>query len=63
MLPFIWEYRGRALLALGCLVLAKLANVGVHLVGTLKNPLHGIFQDGARKTRFPGAFIFKRLGA
>jgi ATP-binding cassette subfamily B protein len=32
MLPFIWRYRGRALLALGCLVLAKLANVGVPLV-------------------------------
>ena len=29
MLPFLWEYRGRALLALGCLVLAKVANVGV----------------------------------
>ena len=32
MLPLLWEYRGRALLALGCLVLAKLANVGVPLV-------------------------------
>ncbi len=32
MLPFLWEYRGRALLALGCLVLAKLANVGIPLL-------------------------------
>jgi ABC-type transport system involved in Fe-S cluster assembly fused permease/ATPase subunit len=32
MLPFLWEFRGRALLALGCLVLAKMANVGVPLV-------------------------------
>jgi len=32
MLPFIWEYRGRALFALGCLVSAKLANVGIPLV-------------------------------
>ncbi|MGB5733638.1 MAG: metal ABC transporter permease, partial [Thiohalocapsa sp.] len=32
MLPFLWEFRGRALFALGCLVLAKLANVGVPLV-------------------------------
>ncbi|MEW8030251.1 MAG: ABC transporter ATP-binding protein/permease [Candidatus Thiodiazotropha sp.] len=32
MLPFLWEYRGRALLALACLVLAKLANVGIPLV-------------------------------
>ncbi len=32
MLPYLWEFRGRALLALTCLVLAKLANVGVPLV-------------------------------
>lgn len=29
MLPFLWEYRGRALFALACLILAKVANVGV----------------------------------
>jgi ATP-binding cassette subfamily B protein len=32
MLPFLWEYRGRALFALGCLVLAKTANVGIPLL-------------------------------
>ena len=32
MLPFIWEYRGRALFALACLVLAKIANVGIPLL-------------------------------
>ncbi|PUB87006.1 MAG: metal ABC transporter permease, partial [gamma proteobacterium symbiont of Ctena orbiculata] len=32
MLPFLWEYRGRALLALACLVLAKVANVGIPLL-------------------------------
>jgi ATP-binding cassette subfamily B protein len=32
MLPYLWEFRGRALLAIACLVLAKLANVGVPLV-------------------------------
>jgi ATP-binding cassette subfamily B protein len=32
MLPFLWEYRGRALLALASLVLAKLANVGIPLL-------------------------------
>ena len=32
ILPFLWEFRGRAALALGCLVLAKIANVGVPLV-------------------------------
>ncbi|NNJ71724.1 MAG: ABC transporter ATP-binding protein/permease, partial [Enterobacterales bacterium] len=29
ILPFLWEFRGRALVALLCLVLAKVANVGV----------------------------------
>ncbi len=32
MLPFLWEFRGRALFALGCLVLSKVANVGVPVV-------------------------------
>jgi ATP-binding cassette subfamily B protein len=32
ILPYLAEFRGRALLALGCLVMAKLANVGVPIV-------------------------------
>ena len=32
MLPFLWEFRGRALFALSCLVAAKVANVGIPLV-------------------------------
>jgi ABC-type transport system involved in Fe-S cluster assembly fused permease/ATPase subunit len=32
MLPFLWEFRGRALFALGCLVLSKVANVGIPVV-------------------------------
>jgi ABC-type transport system involved in Fe-S cluster assembly fused permease/ATPase subunit len=43
MLPFLWEFRGRALLALASLLLAKLATVGVPVV------LKGIvdaFHDG-----------------
>lgn len=32
LMPYLWEYRGRVLLALLCLVLAKVANVGVPLV-------------------------------
>jgi ATP-binding cassette subfamily B protein len=32
LLPYLWEYRGRVILALACLVAAKLANVGVPLV-------------------------------
>jgi len=32
LMPYLWEYRGRVLLALGSLILAKVANVGVPLV-------------------------------
>ena len=32
VLPYLWEYRARVLLALTCLVTAKFANVGVPLV-------------------------------
>ena len=32
LLPYLWEYRGRVLLALSCLILAKVANVGVPLI-------------------------------
>lgn len=30
--PFLWDYRGRVLLALTCLILSKVANVGVPLI-------------------------------
>ena len=32
LLPYLWEFRGRVLLALGLLALAKFANVGIPLV-------------------------------
>ena len=32
LVPYLWEYKWRVILALGCLVAAKLANVGVPLV-------------------------------
>ena len=32
LLPYLWEYKGRVLAALACLVAAKLANVGVPLL-------------------------------
>ena len=32
MLPFLWEFRGRALFALCCLIMSKVANVGVPVV-------------------------------
>jgi ATP-binding cassette subfamily B protein len=34
LLPYIWEFRGRVLVALGCLILSKLATVGIPI--TLK---------------------------
>src|SRR6187397_1335241 len=32
LLPYLWEYKGRVLAAIACLVLAKAANVGVPLL-------------------------------
>jgi len=32
LLPYLWEYKGRVLVALSCLVLAKVANVGVPMI-------------------------------
>ena len=32
MMPYIWDYRGRVLIALACLVISKLAMVGVPVV-------------------------------
>lgn len=32
LIPYLWEYRGRVLLALSCLILAKFANIGVPLI-------------------------------
>jgi ATP-binding cassette, subfamily B, heavy metal transporter len=42
MWPFVWDYRGRVLLALVCLIIAKLATVGVPLVlKEIVDTLHG----------------------
>ena len=32
MMPYIWDYRGRVLVALACLIVSKLAMVGVPVV-------------------------------
>jgi ABC-type transport system involved in Fe-S cluster assembly fused permease/ATPase subunit len=40
LLPYLWQWKWRVLLALGCLVSAKLANVGVPLV--LKQLIDGL---------------------
>ncbi|QQS54155.1 MAG: ABC transporter ATP-binding protein/permease [Candidatus Competibacteraceae bacterium] len=45
LLPYLWEYRDRVLMALGCLILAKVANIGVPLV--LKQIVDSI--DGSRQ--------------
>ena len=45
LLPYLWEYKGRVLAALACLVLAKVANVGVPLV--LKEIVDGLALDRA----------------
>jgi len=45
MLPFLWEFRGRALFALTCLVLSKAANVGIPL--TLKGIIEYFEQASA----------------
>ncbi|MCW8920439.1 MAG: ABC transporter transmembrane domain-containing protein, partial [Sedimenticola sp.] len=32
MIPYLWNYRGRAMIALACLIMAKVANVGIPVV-------------------------------
>jgi len=48
LLPYLWEFRGRVLLALGCLILAKVANIGIPLafkgiVDSLDVGKHAVF--------------------
>ena len=40
LFPFVWEFRGRVLIALGCLVLSKLAVVGMPLI--LRDVIDGL---------------------
>jgi ATP-binding cassette subfamily B protein len=55
MLPFVWEYRGRALFALACLILAKLANVGIPLV--LKDIVDAMDQAGSGMLVMPVSLL------
>jgi ATP-binding cassette subfamily B protein len=55
MVPFLWEYRGRALIALGSLVLAKVANVGVPVV--LKEIVDVMEQSAGRELVLPLALL------
>jgi len=55
MLPLLWSYRGRALVALGCLVLAKVANVGIPVV--LKEIVDTMEQAGEAMLVLPVALL------
>src|SRR5215471_10837661 len=44
LLPYLWEYKWRVLLALACLIAAKLANVGVPLI--MKEVVDGLDPNG-----------------
>lgn len=55
MLPYLMRYRGRALLALGCLVMAKLANVGIPLV--LKGIVDAMERSGGVELILPVSLL------
>jgi ABC-type transport system involved in Fe-S cluster assembly fused permease/ATPase subunit len=55
LLPFLWNYRGRVMLALAFLVLAKVANVGVPLV--LKEIVDSLETTGEMALALPLAFL------
>ena len=55
ILPYLWEYRGRVLLALGCLVVAKLAVIGVPLV--LKQIVDALNTTQGRMLALPVVFL------
>ena len=53
--PFLWNYRGRVLLALAFLVLAKVANVGIPLV--LKDIVDALDINGHQQLVLPLSFL------
>lgn len=60
MLPYIWEYKGRVVLALVSLILAKVATVGIPVL--LKEIVDSLDQDPAQLLAFP-LFLFLAYGA
>ena len=56
---YLWEYRGRVLLALGCLILSKLAVVAVPLL--LKRIVNTLDNDGAAAS-VTGSILLVALG-
>ncbi|MBL8508685.1 ABCB family ABC transporter ATP-binding protein/permease [Chitinimonas sp. JJ19] len=55
LFPYLWRYKGRVLLALSCLAIAKLANVSVPLL--LKNIVDQLSQGGNAMLAVPVAMI------
>lgn len=60
MLPYIWEYKGRVLIALLSLVLAKMATVGIPLL--LKEIVDTLDQEPSKLLAFP-LLLFLGYGA
>ncbi len=55
MLPYLWTYRGRVLIALSCLIVAKVATVGVPLV--LKRIVDALDTPGQQALALPLALL------
>lgn len=55
ILPYLWEYRGRVVFALTCLVVAKLAVIGVPLV--LKEIVDALDTERGRALALPLVFL------
>ena len=51
MAPYVWEYRGRVLMALACLVISKLAMVGIPVV--LKYIVDGLDAESGQAVVLP----------
>lgn len=55
LIPYLWEYKGRVLFALSCLVVAKVANVGVPLV--LKAIIDSLDAENTQKVLLPTGML------
>jgi ABC-type transport system involved in Fe-S cluster assembly fused permease/ATPase subunit len=55
MMPFVWAYKGRVFLALGCLVISKLAMVGIPFV--LKYIVDALDTNTGQVAALPVAFL------
>ena len=55
MMPFVWAYKGRVLLALSCLVISKLAMVGIPIV--LKYIVDALDKDAGQVVVLPVIFL------